>query len=138
MLRTSRDKSNFLKITRNLVEATASCSLLTDFSFLSALAGNSYNPACTPSMEEVGSLNWKMLLLFRENNDLEQTQEYSNTTSPETGPGLPRFPFQKFCFKAFPPSSQHCSMLLPSFLSATTASSFGSQKWVTTSLKIKD
>lgn len=39
----------------------------TDFSFLSTLAGNNSNPACTPSMEEVGSLNsWKTLLLFRD------------------------------------------------------------------------
>lgn len=133
MPRTPRDNSNFLKVTRNLVEATASCSSVDrDFSFLSTLAGNNSNPACTPSMQEVGSLNsWKRLLVFRERTTtLSKHRSTANATSPETLPGLPHLPFQKFCFKASPPSSQHCPILLPSFLSATTAASFGSQKWL--------
>lgn len=68
MSRTSRDKSNFLKHDQEFSRSYSQLqSADTDFSFLSTPAGNNYSPACTPSMEEVGSLNsWEMLLLFGE------------------------------------------------------------------------
>lgn len=108
---TSRDNSNFLKVTRNLVEATASCSSVDrDFSFLSTLAGNNSNPICTPSMQEVGSLHsWKRLLLFRE-----------TTTTLSKHWITAMQPLQRHC-QAFLTSHSKSFVLRPPLQAASTA-----------------
>lgn len=89
MPRTSRGKSNSLKMTRNLVEATASCQLLTQISS-SSLHWQEITTTQLLQMLDGPSRRWNIEILgkhfcFSETtrNDLVQTKEYSNTTSIE-------------------------------------------------------